>query len=302
MTISVPVPDLNAYETVARPNADGEGHWAGAPSVAADADGDVWLAYRLRDRERRGHNLVMARSEGGGRFQPVRTIAAAELGAKSIERAAITFDPATRAFSMLISYDDGRWRIGSAAPSPSPGEIETGSIQPLNSLFTEGVTGVKDPYVFSRRGETWMLYTAYVDGLERLFAARHADGGIWEPRRAPLLESGGWHRMFTRPSCAFTSDGGVIILYEGCTGTEHSPIYNIRVGAAYTEDMTVAMDLTPDAPLLESPTPGRYATLRYLAPLQMDGELSFFYEAACPDDTFELRRSAGRVMDIRMPE
>lgn len=284
------MPDLGSHRTLARPNEPGEGNWAGAPSVVEGAGGDVWITYRLRDPERRGHALVVARSEGRGAFRPVRTIGAAELGATSVERAASIYDAETGTFETFLSYDDGTWRIAASDPAPTPAKTDVSTLRPLESLMTPEVTGVKDPYLFSWRGERWMLYTAYIGGLERLMAARRT-GARWEPIGAPLLENEGWHRMFTRPSCALPSEDGLVILYEGCAGTEYSPLYNLRVGAAHTEDMRTAVDLSPEAPLLESPTAGKFATLRYLAPLDLKDEAFFFYEAACEDGTFELRWS-----------
>lgn len=136
-----------------------------------------------------------------------------------------------------------------------------------------------------------------MDRLERVFVAQRNPFGVWEPlSHRPVLPNGDWHRAFTRPSCVLPADGGYALLYDGCSGDEYSPVYNIRTGLAYTADLRSAVDLTPDAPLLESPTPGRYATLRYCSYVKEIGR--FFYEAARPDDAFELRSSPAHELNL----
>ena len=73
----------------------GFGCWAGAPSAAFDADGEVVLAYRLRDAERRGGEVVV-----GG-----ITLGKERFGAESLERPA------------LVRVGAG-WRLYCEAPLP----------------------------------------------------------------------------------------------------------------------------------------------------------------------------------------
>ena len=55
---SAPIPGSGrATVAVPAPGA-GPGCWAGAPSAALDDDGAVLLAYRVRDVERRGAEVV----------------------------------------------------------------------------------------------------------------------------------------------------------------------------------------------------------------------------------------------------
>ena len=76
----------------------GFGCWAGAPSAARADDGAVLLAYRLRDAERRGAEVVLARAEDGERFETIGRLDKDRFGAESLERPA------------LVRTDAG-WRI-----------------------------------------------------------------------------------------------------------------------------------------------------------------------------------------------
>src|SRR5487761_235504 len=82
------------------PPGTGPGYWAGAPCAVA-ADGEIFLAYRLRRPigQGRGYAVVVARSADGERFETVLTVGKDELGAESLERPALVRTPA------------GRWRL-----------------------------------------------------------------------------------------------------------------------------------------------------------------------------------------------
>jgi hypothetical protein len=67
----------------------GPSSWAGAPSAALDDDGAVVLAYRLRDAERRGGAVVIARALDGERFETEVTLDKDRFGAESLERPAL---------------------------------------------------------------------------------------------------------------------------------------------------------------------------------------------------------------------
>ena len=86
MTVAVPAPGA------------GPGAWAGAPSAALDDDGAVLLAYRVRDAQRRGGAVVIARSGGGEHFAPIATLSKGRFGAESLQRPA------------LVRHDGG-WRL-----------------------------------------------------------------------------------------------------------------------------------------------------------------------------------------------
>ena len=74
-----PLPGTGRVSVAVPAAGPGFGCWAGAPSAAFDADGEVVLAYRLRDAQRRGGEAVV-----GG-----ITLGKEPFGAESLERPAL---------------------------------------------------------------------------------------------------------------------------------------------------------------------------------------------------------------------
>src|SRR4051812_29910369 len=94
-------------EVAVAPEDPRPGSWAGAPS-AVFADGEWWLAYRLRRPvgAGRGSGNVVARSADGVRFQPVMGIGKDRFRAESLERPPLVRTPA------------GRWRLYVSCATP----------------------------------------------------------------------------------------------------------------------------------------------------------------------------------------
>lgn len=297
MPVRVPVPDVASYQVVALPPRPEEFCWAGAPGAIVASDGAIWLTYRLRTPEERGGEVRIVRTADGVSLETVEVLRAGDLGVRSLERSALVPD-GRGGFELYVSYDnDGRWEIGVAEP-----EAGSRRLRRIDALFDiPGVAGVKDPVVFDAFGERWMAFTAYRTRVERTFVARAEHDGWRLYADEPLVRAGGWHRLLTRPAAFIETSDGLLVFYEGCDGSEHEPIYNIRTGVALTRDLKTASDLTPDRPLLESPTPGQYTTLRYLQPVRFDQRLLFYYEAARPDDAFELRLSPSAAVELPDP-
>jgi hypothetical protein len=66
-------------------------------------------------------------------------------------------------------------------------------------------------------------------------------------------------------------------------------VYNIATGLAFTPDLETFHDLTPDAPLLRSTTPGACHTWRYSHWLPVGDKIHVYFEAARPNGTNEIR-------------
>src|SRR6201986_4782790 len=102
----LPRPEQGAVAV--RPPGTGPGYWVGAPSAAA-ADGEIFLAYRLRAPVGRGRGFatMVARSSDGVRLEPLLSIGKEEVAAtESFERPA------------LIRTPEGRWRLYLSCATP----------------------------------------------------------------------------------------------------------------------------------------------------------------------------------------
>jgi hypothetical protein len=170
----MPQPDKSVI-AVAAPGS-GPGTWAGAPSAALGADGEVYLAYRMRRPEPhgRGYAVAVARSGDGVRFETLLTIGREAFGAESLERPALVLAP------------DGAWRLymSCATPGTKHWRVEMieahhpGAFDPQRSrvvLPGNDKTGVKDPVI------------AFDSGLWHLWAAVHPTS---EPDEADQMETG----------------------------------------------------------------------------------------------------------------
>ena len=258
MAVAVPAP---------RP---GPGCWAGAPSAALDDDGAVLLAYRVRDVERRGGSVVLARAADGERFEPVATLDKERFGAESLERPALVrIEGGWRLYVSCATRDSKHWWIGAldfADPAALAG-AEARTVFPGDER-----TGVKDPVV-RREGSAW-----------RAWVCCH-----------PLDRRGEEDRMTTALA---TSDDGLTWRWEGTVLGPRPGTWDAR-GARVTAvlpDGTTYYDgrATKEENFRERTgivgRDGPVADVRYLDALALpDGAWRLYYEAPLPDGSHELR-------------
>lgn len=293
------VEQLAEYEVVLRPERDEAEWWAGAPAVCVAPDGVVWLVARMRSPERpkgeRGYALWLLRSADGIRFERVRAWTREEAGVAGFERAALVRNPATGKYRLFCCHDPGGgWQILACGEADDPAAIDIASAKPVVTApppaeDTFGVTGYKDPVVFIDHGR-WHMFVIGLDRVERIHHFTSADGAQWSPGLpAPVLPNTGWHAFYTRPASVLPMTAGYLFVYEGSHFSWHDPNYNIATGLAYTPDLRVFYDLTPEAPLLETTTPGTTRTWRYSHWVRHGGGVKVYFEAACADGTNELR-------------
>jgi hypothetical protein len=123
----------------------GFGCWAGAPSAAFDADGEIVLAYRLRDAERRGGEVVV-----GG-----ITLGKERFGAESLERPALVrVGGGWRLYLSCATPGSKHWWI-CALDAPSLAGLA--QAEPVTVFAGDAETGVKDPVV-RRDGAGWQAW------------------------------------------------------------------------------------------------------------------------------------------------
>jgi len=290
---------------VVHPEKDAPEYWAGAPSVARGEDGTIWLACRMRSPEaprgQRGHSLRLLRSADGIKFDDALTIKRDAVPVDGFERPALLVDPKTKKFKLYGcgAWEGGPWSIFKLDDAADPAKFDPATarrvIAPLPTTGERDVLPVeyKDPVIF-HDGQRFHAYViGYLRKNERIYHFTSTDGETWQPQGNPyvsLLPLAGWHDFFVRPAAVIPAGLGWLFLYEGSHSAWHDPVYNIATGLAFTFDLHTLQDLTPDAPLWLSPTPGpNCATLRYATALQVEKELWVYAETARPNDAHDIR-------------
>ena len=290
------------WEVVVEPDRDEAEWWAGAPSVVRDDDGVFWMAARMRTADSplgmRGYEIRILRSEDGIRFQPAHSIRREDVPIAGFERPALLRDPATGAFRLYgCGPIDGAWRIvrfedavrpDAFVPSSAHVVIEPLPREPLGPALP---TQYKDPVVAFVHG-AFHCWAIGVLGNERLFHFVSMDGEKWKPVGHPsssLLPLSGWHTHSVRPASLLPVGIGWLFVYEGSSSAWDDPSYNNVTGLAFTFDLHTLVDLTPDEPLLVSPTPGRLQAWRYSHWMWVGDELRVYAEVEKANGAHEIR-------------
>ncbi len=306
------IPDLfRQWQVVAEPDRDAPEWWAGAPSVVRDEKGVFWMALRMRTAEgqlgQRGYEIRILRSDDGVHFVKVHSIKREQIPTTGFERPALLIDPHTRKFKLYACGPlTADWCIFKFADADSPDQFDPATVKPVIEAipsYPQGVpypTAYKDPFILYAQG----AYHCYVIGVlrsERIFHFTSEDGEHWQPVGHPsesLLPLAGWHSFYVRPACVLPVGVGYLFIYEGSSVQWEDPVYNIATGLGFTFDLHHVIDLTPDAPLLVSPTPGRLHVWRYSHWLWVEEELWVYAEVeksngAHETRLFRLPRSSG---------
>ena len=266
--------------------APGPGCWTGAPSAALDDDGAVLLAYRVRDVERRGAAVVLARAADGERFEPIATLDKDRFGAESLERPALVrTDGGWRLYVCCATPGSTHWWIDAldARDPAALAEAEARTVLPGDER-----TGVKDPVV-RREGTRWRAWVcchpledAGEEDRMTTALATSDDGLAWRWEGTVLgPRHGAWDARGSRVT-AVLPDGRAF--YDGRATKEEN--FSERTGVA--EPATGG--------LLSATGEGPVADVRYLDVLALpDGGRRLYYEAPLPDGSHELRTELIRV-------
>jgi len=293
------VDQLSHYEVILEPDKDTPEWWAGAPSVVRTADGTFYMAARMREgnspRGRRGYEVRILKSVDGRRFEPINRLTREEAGVPGFERPSLVIDPQSGKFRLYgCAGLEGGWAILKWDDVDDPAQFDAATAQPvLRAQGGEGafahVAGHKDPVVFWD-GSLWRLFTIGYDRVERIHHFISEDGLTWQYAQPyPVMQNTGWHNFYTRPASVVPLAVGYLFVYEGSDIHWRDPSYNIATGLAYTLDLEHFVDLTPDAPLLQSTTPGDYHTWRYSHWMTVGDQVYAYFEAARPNNTNEIR-------------
>jgi hypothetical protein len=293
---------FDAWQVAARPDKDEPEWWAGAPSVARDDDGAFWMAARMRTADAplglRGYEIRVYRSDDGVAFEPVHGIRREDVPVPGFERPALLRNPWTGRFMLYgCSPIGGTWQIirfeDAERPDGFDGRTARAVLVPFRRepLGVEAPIGYKDPVVFQAEGRLH-CFVIGVTGHERSYHFVSDDGENWTPvgpPARPAMDLIGWHNHAVRPASVLPMGLGWMFIYEGSSTEWPDPAYNIATGLAYTPDLQRIMDLTPDEPLLRSPTPGRLAVWRYSHWMRVGDEVRVYAEVECANGSHEIR-------------
>ena len=301
------------WDVVAVPDKDEAEWWAGAPSVVRDNDGIFWLAARMRTAAAplglRGYEIRIFRSEDGIKFSKAHSIKREDVPIPGFERPALLRDAKTGKFKLYgCGPLNGPWCILKFEDADRPDQFDPSTAKSVIEALPEATqrrdrpvgqytrpahtpTGYKDPFIIYAEG----AYHCFVIGSlrsERLFHFVSTDGEKWKPvgsRSKPVMDLTGWHTFAVRPASVVPLGVGYLFVYEGSDTRWPDASYNIATGLGFTFDLHHILDLTPDKPLLVSPTPGRLHTWRYSHWMWVEDELWAYAEVEKENGAHEIR-------------
>lgn len=297
--------DVSSAETVLEPEETGEGNWVGAPCVHRH-DGTTYLAVRRRDPERRGHGLTVYERPTPGTLNERVELTADDLGAVSVERAALATNPATGQLQLYLPVDRGSndWLIRKLADADRPAAFDPATARDVLRPRPGGsdAASVKDPYVLTVGGRYFMYYVGNDGRSEQAHLATSVDGETWE-RVGRVLPRGYWHDYHTRIACAVPAPDAPVwqVFYEGSGTTDAGKAWNVRTGTAVSPDLRRVTDTSPDGPRYAAPSADAdtgldsFGTFRYADVLRNGNEWEIFAEVAREDGSFDLRRMTVEV-------
>jgi len=300
------------WDVVAVPDRDEAEWWAGGPSVVRGDDGTFWMAARMRTAESplglRGYEVRIYRSDDGVQFEKALSIKREDVPIDGFERPALMKDPVSGKFKLygcgplaggwsIIKFDDAerpdQFVASSARPviTPLPKSGEQARHVGIYERGPYTPSGYKDPFMMYTEGQ----YHCFVIGslrTERVFHFMSDDGEEWnavgDPSQ-PVMDLAGWHSFAVRPACVVPVNVGYLFVYEGASTRWPDAGYNIATGLGFTFDLHHITDLTPDNPLLVSPTPGRLHVWRYSHWMWVGDELWVYAEVEKENGAHEIR-------------
>jgi hypothetical protein len=276
-----PLPSAGQDALVVPAPAPGAGNWTGAPSAVQDDDGSWVVAYRIRTADRRGAEVIVARSGDGEHLATVAGLTRERFAAESLERPA------------LVRAQGGRWRLYVSCATPGTKHWRIELLEAADPAALAGADAVpvfpgsprlavKDPVVrrhprgwqawvcchpLDRRGEEDRMQTSY---------ATSGNGLVWRWRGTALSgRPGAWDARGARVT-AVLPDGRAA--YDGRATKEEN--FSERTGLAVPGDRPGALVAAGDGPM---------AGMRYLDAVPLAGGYRLYYEAPLEDGSHELR-------------
>ena len=287
------LPSYDASAVVVESPGAGPGYWAGGPSAALDADGSIYLAYRLRRPvgEGRGYANIVARSDDGVGFTNVVTLGCASFGAESLERPALVRRPGGgwRIYVSCATPGTKHWRVV-AIDADEPGGFDAGNARTV--LPGDEGFGVKDPVVLAS-GRGWQMWLcchplerdADADRMTTAYATS-SDGLEWEVHGTALAgRPGEWDARGARVTAVETDGSETVAYYDGRASAEDNAEEMTGIAKGSSPAHLVALAGGPAAV-----SPYGSGSLRYLTFVDLaGGGRRLYYEATRRDGAHDLR-------------
>jgi hypothetical protein len=314
--------DPDAGNVVAEPPGEGFGFWAGAPSAVFDPETRRFYCY-LRERwplgDRRGGLCRIVESGDpaapAGEWRTVWEATREQLGASSIERAALIRDPLGGEWRLYVSSETAQaydrnpatWRVD-LLQAASPGALEPRERRVVMDAPMYGFSHVKDPVVLVVGGE-WLALTSVAWRDQHLgpdehrtvrsrgrglIALHRSPDGIDFPEAQVLAEPGpgGWGGINVRPAALLYLQGCWSLLFDEGAGRADS--YDEQCMLATSSDLATWRRLTPShRPWVRSSHAS--GSVRYVDVVLLGDTAHYFYEYARPDRAHELRHAAAKL-------
>jgi hypothetical protein len=295
-TLTLPLPRWDDSVVVVEPPGAEPGAWSGAPSSIV-ADGEVYLAYRLRlpIGEGRGIANVVARSRDGVSFTVVAEVGKDVFGAESLERPALVRTPEGRwrLYVSVATPGTKHWRVDVLEAS-TPAGLATAA--PRTVLAGDATAGIKDP-VLHHDHYGWHLWASVHpldswDDADRMTTEYYTspDGIAWTWRTTALAgRPGEWDARGVRFSSVVVDGDEAVASYDGraTAGENWEERTGVARGVRLPDGSFGAFAAGQGEPLGSPHAP---FGLRYLSLVTMpDGRSRMYYEATRADGAHDLR-------------
>jgi len=277
---AIMAPPDPARAVVVRPAAGSGGQtWVGSPS-AVRAGEEIVIAYRLRDPERRGYAVEVARSADGVHFDTLVSIGKEEMACESLERPALIRTPAGiwRLYLSCATAGTKHWRV-ELIEAAAPDDFDPAESRVV--LSGDAALAVKDPVIVDHGG-LWHLWASVhplddPEQTDRMATdyATSADGLAWTWHgRALKPRPGEWDGRGARVTAVRFNGEGIMAFYDGRASAAQNCEERTGVAAGTGPEALTALGTSCVA---ESSDPG-YG-LRYVTVVDLgDGSERLYYE------------------------
>jgi len=210
-----------ARAVVVRAATGSGGHtWVGSPS-AIRVGNEIVIAYRLRDPERRGYAVEVARSADGVHFRTLVSISKEQMDCESLERPALirTSAGSWRLYLSCATAGSKHWRV-ELIEAAAPEEFDPAHSRVV--LPGDSTLAVKDPVIVERDG-LWHLWASVhplddPEQTDRMATdyASSADGLAWTWHGMALQpRPGEWDARGARVTAVRFNGDSVMAFYDG---------------------------------------------------------------------------------------